>query len=70
MNRIKSFISSVLVIALFVSAIWLYIDFIRFPECYIPTWKYQLECEIKRGDAEAIDYYNRCYVAHGRELFD
>ena len=70
MNRIKNFISSAIAITLVVSAMWLFIDLIRFPESYISTWRYQLENDIRNGDAEAIDYYNRCYVAHGRELFD
>ena len=70
MNRIKNFISSVLVIAMVVSAMGLFVDFLRFPESYISTWRYQLQIDIENGDAEAIDYYNRCYVAHGRELFD
>lgn len=33
------------------------IDFFRFPDCYITTWKYQLHNEILSGDAESIEYY-------------
>ena len=46
------------------------IDFLRFPECYITTWKYQMENEIKSGNQEMIDYYNNTYVANDRILFD
>lgn len=46
------------------------IDFIRFPECYITTWKYQLQLDIERGDEKMIEYYERNYVANGRELFE
>lgn len=48
----------------------LIIDFVRFPECYISTWKYQLENEIKAGDPVAKEYYLDNYVKNGRELFN
>ena len=48
----------------------LIIDFFRFPDCYLTTWKYQLENDIKRGNKEAIEYYESRYVANGRTLFD
>lgn len=47
-----------------------YIDFIRFPECYLSTWRYQLQNEIKAGNAEMIEYYNNNYIKNGRVLFD
>ena len=47
-----------------------YIDFVRFPECYITTWKYQLKNEIAAGDQEAITYYNNYYVKYNRSLYD
>lgn len=45
------------------------IDFIRFPECYLTTWKYQLKNEIAAGNQEMIDYYNHVYVKNNRILF-
>ena len=48
----------------------IYIDFVRFPECYLTTWKYQLKNEIAAGDEEAITYYNNYYVKYNRNLFD
>lgn len=48
----------------------LMIDFVRFPECYLTTWRYQLKNEILSGDQDMIDYYNNTYVANGRILFD
>lgn len=45
------------------------IDFIRFPECYLTTWKYQLRNEIRQGNQEMIDYYNHVYVKNNRILF-
>ena len=44
-------------------------DFIRFPETYLTTWKYQLQQDIKSGDAEAIEYYQSHYIDKGRILF-
>ena len=46
------------------------IDFFRFPECYLTTWRYQLKNDILSGNQEMIDYYNNTYVANGRILFD
>lgn len=47
----------------------IYIDFVRFPECYIPTWRYQLKNDLAEGDKEAIEYYERIYIANGRVVF-
>lgn len=46
------------------------IDFMRFPDKYITTGKYQLENEIASGDVEAIAYYNRVYNSNGINLFE
>ena len=48
----------------------LVIDFVRFPEWYMPTWKYQLKNDINKGDEVAIEYYERNYVANDRILFE
>ena len=45
------------------------IDFFRFHECYLTCFKYQLRCDIEAGDEKAIEYYNKTYIANGRELF-
>lgn len=69
-RRFKTFLFRICAITLFMLFILLAIDFIRFPECYLPTWKYHLECDIKAGDEEAIKYYEEIYIANGRELFE
>ena len=46
------------------------IDCFRFPESHLPTWKYHLHNDIKKGDTEAIKYYEETYIANGRELFE
>ena len=62
--------TSLLIITVFISCIGLYIDFIRMPEKYCTTWKYQLKNDIQSGDAEAIAYYNRVYKSNGVNLFE
>lgn len=47
----------------------MYIDLLRFPECYITTWKYQLKNDLAAGDAEMLKYYNDNYVKHERLLY-
>ena len=47
----------------------LYVDFVRFPEKYMTTWKYQLKNEIASGDQKAIDYYNKYYTSKGVYLY-
>lgn len=46
------------------------IDFCRFTECYLPTWKYQLKNDIIRGNEKAIEFYEEKYVQNNRDLFD
>ena len=65
-KRLSQFIIGVLAFALFAGVT---IDFIRYPECYISTWKYQLQCDLEAGEEIAIEYYNNTYIANGRELF-
>ena len=66
----KRFVMFILSVIAFIMFTIKTIDFIRFTECYLPTWKYQLQNEIEAGNEEAIEFYNRVYVANGRELFD
>ena len=68
--NLKKFVSSLLIIAIFISCFSLYIDFCRFPEKYMVTWKYQLKNEIASGDEKAIEYYSRVYTGNGINLFD
>lgn len=57
-------------IAIIIAFLFVTIDFVKYPECYSTTWRYQLENDIKSGNAEAIDYYNRVYIENGRILFE
>ena len=58
-KRFTAFISSLILSIVFLT---ISIDIIRFPECYSSMWKYQLENDIKAGNAEAIQYYNNIYL--------
>lgn len=66
----EKFISFLLITILFISCIAIAIDFVRFPECYLSTWRYQLKNDILSGNQEMIDYYNDTYVSNGRILFE
>ena len=66
----EKFITFLLSIVIFIAFILFTIDFIRFPDCYLTTWRYQLKNDILSGNQEMIDYYNNTYVANGRILFD
>lgn len=62
--------TSLLVLTLIITCIGLYVDFVRFPDKYITTLKYQLKKDIQSGDMEAITYYNRVYKSNGINLFE
>lgn len=62
--------TSLLIITLLILFTACMTDFVRFPDKYITTWKYQLKNEIVSGDAEAIAYYNRVYKSNGINLFE
>lgn len=66
----KKFTRFIITTIIAIAAIITYIDFVRFPECYITTWKHQLKLDIERGDEKMIEYYETNYVANGRELFE
>ena len=69
-RKLNKFIMFILSIIMLGSILLLTIDFFRFPECYLTTWRYQLKNDILSGNQEMIDYYNNTYVANGRILFD
>ena len=52
-----------------VCTICLTVNFARYPERYLSTWKYQLENDLMRGNRLAMEYYNDNYVAQGKYLF-
>ena len=68
-NLNRLFISLLLLISIITFTAYT-IDFMRFPDKYITTWKYQLENDIQSGDVEAIAYYNRVYKSNGINLFE
>lgn len=61
--------ASLIALTLIITCIGLYVDFVRFPDKYITTWKYQLKNEIASGDQKAIDYYNKHYTSKGIYLY-
>ena len=61
--------ASLLVLTLIITFTACITDFVRFPDKYITTWKYQLKNEIASGEQKAIDYYNKHYVSKGVYLY-
>ena len=41
---------------------WLSVDFCKYPEVYLPTWKKQLKDEIIEGKTDSINLYESVYV--------
>lgn len=64
------FIKALAIITIMTACIALYIDFCRFPESYITTYKYQLKNDLTAGNAETMEYYNNNYVSNGRLLYE
>lgn len=67
--NLHRFFSAVVCLALVVVCVGIAVDFCRYPEKYLTTWKYQLYNEIQAGKPESIDYYNRNYTSKGIYLY-
>ena len=65
----KSIFKSIITLIIIIPFIILMIDFVRFPECYISTWKYQLQSDLEAGEKNAIEYYENRYIANNRAIF-
>ena len=61
--------TSLLILTLIITFTAYITDFMRFPDKYITTWKYQLKNEIANGDQKSIDYYNKYYTSKGVYLY-
>ena len=68
-KRFARFLSKACVAGIISLSVWLTTDIIRFPECYLSTWRYQLQNDLLAGDEQANNYYQNTYIANGRELF-
>ena len=69
MKKFGTFIAVVLSVIFVLSVVTLAVDFARYPEQYVTTWKYQLKNDLVKGKQEALDYYNETYIANGKYLF-
>lgn len=67
--NLKRLFASLLVLTLIITLSACMVDFVRFPDKYLTTWKYQLKNEIASGDQKAIDYYNKYYISKGVYLY-
>ena len=64
------FTISIIVAFLLGLFVGLYIDVLKYPECYLTTWKYQLKQDIISGNEKEIEYYENTYVKNDRLLFE
>ena len=67
--NIKKFIVTVLAVTVFAGCLYAYVDFCKYPEKYITTLRLQLRNDLKRGNAEAREYYNNNYISNGVYLY-
>ena len=63
------FISRLVMLLVVLLMVNMGVSFAKYPEQYLGTWKYQLENELAKGNQEMLEYYNRNYVANGKQLF-
>ena len=63
MKRVLAAVALIVLVVLIISIV-------RYPEKYSTTWRYQLEQDVKRGDTEAAEYYQRNYLNNGIKLWD
>lgn len=68
--KIERLIIAVIILMLICFICGLVIDFIKYPEQYLPTWKYQLENDVKNGNTRAIEYYTTNYIENDKKLFE
>ena len=67
--NLKRLFASLLVLSLIITFTACITDFMRFPDKYMTTWKYQLHNEIKSGNAESIEYCKTHYTDKGVYLY-
>lgn len=67
--RKSEIIIALIVMCLCVSTVSATVNFFKYPEQYMTTWKYQLKNRLAKGNEEALKYYNDRYVANGKYLF-
>ena len=66
MKKMFKLLLLLLIISIFITTIF---KFIKYPELFLTTWKYQLKNDIEAGNMEAIEYYQTTYVNNGIELW-
>lgn len=69
MQKIKRIVGICFFIGLAVLMSCTMVKIIAYPELYFTSWRYQLQNEVRAGKPEAVEYYERQYIAKGIELF-
>lgn len=68
-DKLKAIASTILAMLVIGLLMLLLTGFVKYPEKYLSTWRYHLQCDIENGDEAAIEYYQTNYVANGINLF-
>ena len=68
--KLKAIASTAFVLLVLAVIVMLLTGFMKYPEKYLSTWRYQLQCDIEQGDEAAIEYYETNYLANGITLFE
>lgn len=63
------FAAFVLTVYIAVFVVNVVVSLAKYPEEYITPWRYQMESDLAEGNEEALEYYNKTYVANGKQLF-
>lgn len=63
-------VKTIAVVILTALIVLIYVDFVRFPEMYMPTAREQLKIDIYMGDEDAISLYESEYFENDKDLFD
>ena len=69
MKRVEKAVLVILVVVLSLLMVGWAADVLSYPEKYLSTWRYQLKCDIDRGNEMAIEYYEDNYTSKGIYLF-
>lgn len=67
---IKATTTLIVGLVLSITMILTLINFCKYPEEYLTTWKYQLKHKIAEGDQTAIEYYQKVYIDNGKTLWE
>lgn len=67
--NLKQFILATSCLIISIILAFIFINFCRYPEIYLSTWRYQLKNDIYAKNKNSIKLYENVYVKHNKDLF-